>query len=291
MIVFSIFGDMGSGFVSQYKVAESLMKNINKNKVTFVCGLGDNIYPSGCYSKDDKQFKIKFEEPYKKIPNKIKFYMCLGNHDSGNYIHRLFGDRSKNQIEYGIESQEQDKKWYLPGHYYTFNKKHGDVKIDFFVIDTNLDFISNELKDEQMKYMVKALKSSDADWKILYGHHTWISIAGHGNADSVLDKYIRKLIKLGIDMYMNGHDHNKQIIETNIGNRVVTVITCGTGGKVYDDELNLDDIDKKSKLVWHKETLGFGTFFCTKKKLRLEMFDEENKLETTYVIHKNKSNI
>jgi len=77
MIVFSIIGDMGSGNTAQHKVAESLIKNIKKNEVKFVCGLGDNIYPAGCYRPDDPQFKIKFEDPYKKIPNKIKFYMCL----------------------------------------------------------------------------------------------------------------------------------------------------------------------------------------------------------------------
>ena len=102
MIVFSIFGDMGSGYVSQYKVAEALIKNIKKNKSQFICGLGDNIYPAGCYDKNDPQFKVKFEEPYRKIPNKIKFYMCLGNHDYGNYMDRLFRDCSQNQIEFGI---------------------------------------------------------------------------------------------------------------------------------------------------------------------------------------------
>ena len=291
MITFCILGDMGSGFVSQHKVSESLIKNIKKNEVKFVCGLGDNIYPAGCYDKDDKQFKVKFENPYKKIPNKIKFYMCLGNHDYGNYMDRLFRDCSQNQIEYGSQSQKKGKKWCLPGHYYTFTKEQGNTTIDFFVIDTNLDLMSESLKDEQMKNMIKEIKESKSTWKILYGHHTFISIAGHGNAEPKLDRYLRKLFGAGIDIYFNGHDHTKQIIETKIGKRVIPVVTCGTGGKVYDDELNYDNIKKGTKLVWHAETLGFGTVFCTKSKLRLEMYDDENKLEKSYVIDKNKSNV
>ena len=88
-------------------------------------------------------------------------------------------------------------------------------------------------------------------------------------------------------MYMNGHDHNKQIVEVKVGKRKIPVITCGTGGKVYDDELNFSNIEKGSKLVWHAETLGFGTVFCDKNQIRLEMFDDDNKLEKEYIINKN----
>ena len=55
---------------------------------------------------------------------------------------------------------------------------------------------------------------------------------------------------------------------------------------LYDDEINYDNIEKGSKMVWHDETIGFGTVFCDKNKLRLEMFDENNKLEKSYVIDK-----
>jgi hypothetical protein len=291
MITFCILGDMGSGEISQHNVAKSMYENIKHNKVKFICGLGDNIYPSGCYNIDDKQFIEKFEEPYKMIPDDIKFYMCLGNHDYGNYWEQKFRNCSNNQIEYGIKSQILDKKWYLPGNYYTFSKEQGNIKIDFFVIDTNLELMSDTLKKEQMKFTAEALKESKADWKILYGHHTFISIAGHGNAEPELDKYLRKLLRLGVDMYMNGHDHTKQIIEFNIGGRMIPIITCGTGGMPYDDgPLNYSNIKKGSKLVWNAETIGFGTVFCDKKLLRLELYDENNILEKEYTFNK-KSNI
>ena len=76
MIKFCILGDMGSGEISQHNVAEAMYHNIVANKIKFVCGLGDNIYPAGCYNTDDPQFIEKFEKPYKMIPNNINF-ICV----------------------------------------------------------------------------------------------------------------------------------------------------------------------------------------------------------------------
>jgi len=60
-----------------------------------------------------------------------------------------------------------------------------------------------------------------------------------------------------------------------------------TGGKPYDDgPLNFKNIKRGSKLIWNAETLGFGTMFCDKKSIRLEMYDENNKLETEYKYNK-----
>ena len=286
MITFCILGDMGSGYKEQHDVSSAMIKNIKQNNVQFICGLGDNIYPAGCYKPDDPQFIEKFEKPYKKIPNKIKFYMCLGNHDYGNYWDQMFKSCAHHQIEYGIQSQKKGKKWYLPNYYYKFTKKDKKFSIDFFVIDTNLDLMDSKLKEEQHEYMKKEIKKSKARWKILYGHHTFVSVAGHGNAEPELDEYLRDLFKEGIDMYMNGHDHNKQIVEVKIGRRKIPVVTCGSGGKIYDDEINYDNIEKGSKMIWHDETIGFGTVFCDKNRLRLDMYDENNKLEKSYVIDK-----
>ena len=81
--------------------------------------------------------------------------------------------------------------------------------------------MSEELKNKQFNY-IRKIKESKARWKILIGHHTLISIAGHGNAEPELDKYLyNDLINEGIDIYMNGHDHNKQIVELNIDDRTV----------------------------------------------------------------------
>ena len=102
MLDFYILGDMGSGETSQYLVSSAMEKHI-KNSKTFVCGLGDNIYEDGCTSINDKQFITKFETPYSNISDKIKFYMCIGNHDYGE---ELCGKgNSIYQIKYGRRSE------------------------------------------------------------------------------------------------------------------------------------------------------------------------------------------
>ena len=120
MIEFYIFGDMCSGNQSQSSVVDGLLKDNIHLKNTFICGLGDNIYENGCYSLNDNQFITKFELPYGKIKDSIKFYMCLGNHDYGYHNHT---NNYIYQIQYGINSQKENKKWYMPHNYYQFNKK------------------------------------------------------------------------------------------------------------------------------------------------------------------------
>ena len=44
MIRFALLGDMGTGDNNQMRVAKSLKKIIDRDKLQFVCGLGDNIY-------------------------------------------------------------------------------------------------------------------------------------------------------------------------------------------------------------------------------------------------------
>ena len=90
-------------------------------------------------SIDDKKFITHFEEPYKDI--KLRFYQCIGNHDYGTiYFNHVVPNDYKHQIEYTKKS----KKWYLPKRYYHYSKKLGNLKVDFFVLDTNIDLMKKE---------------------------------------------------------------------------------------------------------------------------------------------------
>ena len=48
-----------------------------------------------------------------------------------------------------------------------------------------------------------------------------------------------------IDLYICGHDHNKQVIETITGQKT-TLIVCGTGGKKYHKYTKLSNLKKKN---------------------------------------------
>ena len=104
-----LVGDTGSGNNDQYKVAESMTRLIQKKpKIQSVLIVGDNIYPSGCYSVDDPQFNEKFQKPYENI--NLPFYLCLGNHDYGTMI----SNYTQSQIDYTVSKKNIDHKWNMP---------------------------------------------------------------------------------------------------------------------------------------------------------------------------------
>ena len=277
---FILLGDMGTGLNDQKIVAERIHEKINEvsKKNIFVCGLGDNIYEGGCDSVNDPQFTTKFEEPYKKISDDVKFYMCLGNHDYGYNLDLT--NNSQCQIDYGIQSQKEGKKWVMPSKYYTFKKKN----IQFFVMDTNFDFMDDEEIKEQLDYLVREINKSKKPWKILTGHHTLRSVGGHGNAEpgGKMENFFQELFtKCKIHLYICGHDHNKQVIETTIGDKGTSLVVCGTGGKKYHNVINLKNV-KEGELQFASSNLGYGLCQCSKKRLTINFYNEENNHEYTY---------
>ena len=69
---------------------------------------------------------------------------------------------------------------------------------------------------KQQKIMNEKINRSKADWKIVYGLHPWRSIGGHGDAEEDLEQFFTDLYIKSFDLYMCGHDHNKQVIMMNI---------------------------------------------------------------------------
>jgi len=269
---FYFLGDMGTGLHEQYLVSDALSSHIQMNKKpVFVCGLGDNIYERGCQSIDDKKFLTHFENPYSKIPDSIPFYMCIGNHDYGNC------DQGYQFIQHQINYSNLSKKWKLPSNYYKFQKKNHGITIDFFVIDTNLEFQPEQDIQKQLKQFIQWIQSSMADWKIVIGHHTWRSVAGHGNAEPELETFLTTLFtKAPFDVYMCGHDHTKQLIQTKINKKDITMIVCGTGGKPYNYGNNYQNTPD---LIFSSHNLGYGLCDARKNYLLFEFKDSQNHTE------------
>ena len=287
MVRFAILGDMGTGDKNQYNVGKSLKRLIDRDKLSFVCGLGDNIYNCGVDSLDDPQFKKKFEDPYKNISNKIKFYMILGNHDYGEHYCPKVKDREQFQIQYGIKSQKEGKKWYMPDEFYSFKKGN----CEFFALNPNIYKINDKEFKDQLKYMIPKIKNSKAKWKIAFGHQPWISVGDHGNAPPKLDKFFRKLFDSGlIDLYMCGDDHNKQLIERTLKNgKKMLLMVCGTGGRQVDREYDLEKVkDDENDLLFLSTNYGFGEIVTDKNSLTIKMYDyrDLNNEECIYQIKK-----
>ena len=284
---FYLLGDMGSGTKDQKKVAENLSTHIKslKGKKPFVCGLGDNIYENGCSDVDDPQFQSKFEQPYSIIPDDIIFHMALGNHDYG-YSNRNLSRRKNAQSQ--IDYTKKSKKWSMPSSYYTFVEKKGPVSVEFFYLDTNTDVLSDEEIFKQTDFMKDKLKKSKCDWKILIGHHTWESVAYHGHAEDLLDNMLTELfLHEPFDIYVCGHDHNKQSIEKTIDGKIVHLIVCGTGGKEYDDGANdYNRLSDDAEIFFCSNNLGYGHCNAKKNKLSITFFDGNGQKEISYDLSK-----
>ncbi len=276
MVQILVTADTGSGSKDQFLVSESMNQLLQKyKKINDIFLLGDNIYEAGVSSVNDKQFQTKFEVPYKNI-NK-KFHLCLGNHDYGNSYFQT--DIYKHQIEYSKLSP----KWNLPKRYYNLVRD----PCEFFFLDTNFDMMSESVIMKQFHDIKKMIKNSNQKWKILCGHHTWRCIGGHGNAEKRHEQFMQDLWnEVDFDLYMCGHDHCKNIIQTKKGNKKVNHLVIGTGGKKYDESLvflkNLKKDD--SELLFHSPNLGVCILDATDKKLKLTCYNEESKQECSIIL-------
>ena len=274
MVYLLITGDTGSGKRSQYQVAEAMQsKNEDLGDQVKACLLlGDNIYETGVDSVDDPQFQSKFEKPYQNIDK--PFYLLLGNHDYGNRANDV-----NNRHMYQIKYSQKSEKWNIPDRYY--HKAFG--LCDFFFLDTNFECMDKDSIATQLKDIKKMIRESTNQYKILCGHHTWRSIGGHGNAEEPFETFMKDLLsEVSIDMYMCGHDHCKNHSIVTLSNHTkVHNVVIGTGGKAYDENmkylenLEIGDFD----LEFHSPNLGYLVFHATKKRIKLQFYNEENILE------------
>src|SRR6185295_15249293 len=157
-------------------------------KLDFVITVGDNLYGS----ERPQDFKHKFEEPYKALlDDGIKFYACLGNHDSREQrFYKLFNMDGK--------------------LYYTF--KAPKEKVRFFVLDSTYPV------PEQIAWLEKELEASKDEWKIVYFHHPLYSSGSRHGSDVKLRQTLEPLfLEHDVSVVFTGHDHFYERIKPQKG--------------------------------------------------------------------------
>lgn len=190
---FLAVGDFGTGGLSQYAMAEAMVKVCEQQGCDFVLGLGDNFYPDGVSSIKDEKFQSAFEDPFAGL--EIPFYMVLGNHDVEQT------ESSRSQIAYASE------RWKLPGRWYAFHV--GPVR--FVALDTTGS--GARRGDRQLNWIDYVLSApGDARWTVAYGHHPLYSNGAHGNAAGESAKWLQQAVcgSETVDLYLAGHDHDLQ---------------------------------------------------------------------------------
>ena len=234
---FVALGDGGEGNETQYAVADAMLQVCTAktdDELTgceFALYLGDNFYDVGVDSVTDPQFQEKFELPYQNID--FPFYVTLGNHDAGGWGSGFELYKTEHQVDYTNYSD----KWTMPNEFYSFEAGH----VSFFALDTNSlmwdPWFSSG--DDQKDWIDGAIGSALGDWKIGFGHHPYISNGQHGNAGAyegidfvdwaiadvplgvAVEDFMNDHICGQVDVYISGHDHNRQWLEPSCGTEFI----------------------------------------------------------------------
>jgi acid phosphatase len=193
--------DSGSGDANQRAVGQQMAAVHRRRPVDLVLLGGDNIYPSG----DMALIEATFRRPYADLlAAGVPFHAVLGNHDI----------RTANGVP-----QVAYKPFGMQGRFY--NLRRGPV--EFFLLDTN----GNADWQRQLSWLRTVLARSTAPWKVVVGHHPIYSSGLYGNDPGLQAKLTALMRKHGVQLYINGHEHN---YERSVPIDGITYLVVGGGG-------------------------------------------------------------
>lgn len=265
---FFAVGCAGSGNQGQHKLAELMAGTAEKQNASFVLYLGDNFYGAGVKSVTDKQWKTKFEDVFSQPSLAIPFYAVLGNHD---YLRN-----PQAQVEYTALST----RWKMPERYYTFSRTLADGTLaDFFALDT--EPIHQGGGKEQIAWLEDKLSNSNADWKIVFGHHpVYTGDKLHrGKTRNVKEALEPLLIRYGVRLYLSAHSHNIEVMRELSG---VNYVISGAGSRPRN-------------VYWGEDTrfayaaIGFTSLQVSKENIGVQVIGlDEDPVKYAFTIEKNK---
>ncbi|MEM6801769.1 MAG: metallophosphoesterase, partial [Bacteroidota bacterium] len=211
---FAVIGDWGvKGKLQQKTVAKELNAQCQSKDFDFIITTGDNFYPRGVASIEDDHWKSSYEEIYQGPALNIPWYPVLGNHDYGGNVAA--------QFEYSNKSES----WTFPAKYYAIQHKLSNgLEVLMLFLDTTPfqdSYFEEGWFDEeialdstaQKEWMQKVLSQSDADWKLVFGHHTLYTGGMRAKEKPYVRMHLEKLFQEeGVDAYICGHEHDIQHI-------------------------------------------------------------------------------
>lgn len=263
---FFVVGDWGrNGDFKQKDVAVQMNTYAGKLNTSFIISTGDNFYANGVASVDDPLWWTSFENVYNGGNLLGEWFAVLGNHDY----------RGSAQAE--IDYSKKSRRWRMPAHYYSFEKKLRDKKgkILFVFLDTNqfekkyfddpgYGELLKQNPEKEIKWLDSLLASSTAEWKIVVGHHHVYT--GGSRKDIVSDQkeVLEPLFKkYNVDVYFCGHEHDLQHLKPEGKTHYVV---SGAGSELR--ETSYLPISKFAASVQ-----GFCAASVTSNELLLQMID------------------
>jgi 3',5'-cyclic AMP phosphodiesterase CpdA len=198
--------DFGSGNSKQRAVGLQMGAVHQRDPVDLVVLGGDNIYATPAWNDGDLAgIQATFNKPYRElIETGVPFHAVLGNHD----IRTANGDPQVAFKPFGMKG-----RWY--------NLRRGPVEL--FMLDTN----GSASWQHQLPWLKKALAASSAPWKVVVGHHPIYSAGLYGDDRALIARLTPLFKAYGVQLYINGHEHNYERTQIIDG---TTYLTVGGGG-------------------------------------------------------------
>lgn len=239
---FLAVADTGSGDRNQRAVGQQMAAVHQRRPVDLVVLGGDNIYPSG----DLALVESAFRRPYGELLRAgVPFHAVLGNHDI----------RTANGVP-----QLAYQPFGMKGRFY--NVRRGPV--EFFMLDTN----GNADWQRQLSWLRTVLAQSRAPWKVVVGHHPIYSSGFYGNDPHLAAKLTSLMQRHGVQLYINGHDHNYERSKPIDG---ITYLVVGGGGA------SLRPVIATEQSARAASVFSFAEIAATPRELRLWAWDKDGR--------------
>ena len=234
--------DTGSGDANQRAVGQQMAAVHRRRPVDLVVLGGDNIYPSG----DMALIEATFRRPYADLlAAGVPFHAVLGNHD----IRTANGDP---QVAY--------KPFGMQGRFY--NLRRGPV--EFFLLDTN----GKADWQRQVSWLRSVLARSSAPWKVVVGHHPIYSSGFYGNDPGLQAKLAALMRRHGVQLYINGHEHN---YERSVPIDGITYLVVGGGGA------SLRPVIPTAQSATASSVFSFAELEATPRELTITAWDKSGR--------------
>lgn len=221
-----VLGDQGKGGNVQRQVAQAMQEVCAGQGCDLGVALGDNFYPAGPKRADSPLFQKLFADYYG--PLKIPFLVIPGNHDESWLVGGDGADSAGADAE--VAYSKLNPQWVMPAR--TYRAPLGNLA-EFFALDTaplapylppvRANEFPGSLWDRQQRaWLQGALARSQAQWKLVLGHHPMFSNGKHGEAGHY-DRFplwfqrgeaVRQTYLLACgqaDVLLSGHVHSLEL--------------------------------------------------------------------------------
>ena len=210
-----------SGDESTARLVDSVLRADSAAKVhDEVLTLGDNAYPSGSTADFERCFTPSWGDSAKLIMKNIR--PAPGNHE------HLSGEAAPYYQYFGTRAGPPSKGYYS----YTVGKWHAIALNSEILVNPSFSEVE---RSAELEWLRQDLKGNGTKCTVAYWHHPRFSSGWHGT-DSRLAPLWQILFEGGVDLVLNGHDHNYErflpmspagIVDSVAG---ITQVVVGTGG-------------------------------------------------------------